>query len=148
MCCTQRRSHQHQPLLTTVLDQLAKGRLSKTVFPFVGPETPPGRMSTVIVFYVGGCTFEEAATVAAINAGTLAIGGGASAAGAGGAQDFGVPVAPAGGASGAPFRVVLGGTAIHNSKSFLAELKRMQSGGAGHVSVDVGAGGGAGGVGF
>lgn len=34
-----------------------------------------GRFSTVIVFYVGGTTYEEAAKVAAINNGTLSIGG-------------------------------------------------------------------------
>lgn len=33
---------QHQPLLTSVLDQLAKGKLSRSAFPFVGAEPPPG----------------------------------------------------------------------------------------------------------
>lgn len=114
---------QHQPLLTSLLDQLAKGKLPRTTFPFVGAEPPPGKISTVIVFVVGGCTFEEAAKVAAINAGTLSVGGPAAGAAAGGA-----PGQP-------PFRVVLGGTTVHNSKTFLAEIQRLSS-----VTVDMGGG--------
>jgi vacuolar protein sorting-associated protein 45 len=106
---------QHQPLLTGLLDALARGKLPRTTFPFVGAEPPPGKLSTVVVFIVGGLTFEEAAKVAAINAGTLQVGGTAGAgAGAGGA-----------GAYAPPFRVVIGGTTVHNSKSFLAELQRI-----------------------
>ena len=53
---------QHQPLLVSLLDQLAKGRLPKAAFPYVGAE-PSVRVSSVIVFIVGGVTFEEAAKV-------------------------------------------------------------------------------------
>jgi len=119
---------QHQPLLTTLLDSLARGKLSRGSFPFVGAEPPPGKVSTVIVFFVGGATYEEAAKVADINAGRLVIGG------------AGAPavVAPGGGAGGAgggagaaapPFRVVLGGSTIHSAKTFLAELQRASGGG-------------------
>jgi vacuolar protein sorting-associated protein 45 len=124
---------QHQPLLTSVLDQLARGKLSRTSFPFSGPEPPAGKFSTVIVFYVGGATYEEAAKVAAMNNGSLSIGGG------GGAQGTaGGPVSAGAGPSGPPFRVVLGGTTMHNAKSFLAELQRL----GGNFSVDVGGSGG------
>lgn len=141
---------QHQPLLTNVLDQLARGKLSRGTFPFVGAEPPQGKFSTVIVFYVGGVTYEEAAKVAQINNGQLPIGGGPGGPGAGaGGVSPTTPAAP-------PFRVLLGGTAVHNAKSFLAELQRL-----GGVSIDMGgdhggyvhgaavSGGGAGaGVGF
>jgi len=116
---------QHQPLLTNILDQLAKNKLSRTIFPFVGAEPPPGKFSTVIVFYIGGVTYEEAAKAASINNGSLSIGGGTTA----------TPTSPgpsSSSSSSAPFRVVIGGTTIHNAKSFLAELQRL-----GNVAVDM-----------
>lgn len=118
---------QHQPLLVPLLDQLARGKLSKGNFPFVGAEAPPsGKISCVIVFYVGGCTYEEAAKVSAINTGALPVGQGAGA-----GQAPGQPM-PAPGVQGQPpFRVILGGTTIHSSKSFLAEIKRMTDGSTG-----------------
>ncbi len=112
--------------MTGLLDALAKGKLPRSTFPFVGAEPPPGKISTVVVFVVGGITFEEAAKVAAINAGTLQVGGGSA----------GTPGSTAGGAYAPPFRVVIGGTTIHNSKTFLAELQRM----TGSVAVDMGSG--------
>jgi vacuolar protein sorting-associated protein 45 len=117
---------QHSPLLVNLLDQLAKNKLSKQMYPFVGAEPPPGKLGTVLVFVIGGVTFEEAAKVAAINNGTLPIGVATTSSGA------------TGGAGVAPFRVILGGTTVLNSKSFLAELTRMQSGG----SMESGAGSG------
>jgi vacuolar protein sorting-associated protein 45 len=73
---------QHQPLLINVLDKLArgdtKGDVSRTTLPYCGTEAPPGKFSVVIVFVVGGITFEEALKVADINAGRLQIGKGGS----------------------------------------------------------------------
>ncbi len=122
---------QHQPLLINVLDKLArgdtKGDVSRTTLPYCGTEAPPGKFSVVIVFVVGGITFEEALKVADINAGRLQIGrsGGGGGGGAGGAP---------------PFKVVLGGTTIHSSKNFLAELQTFSQ-----AAVPVGGGGGGGG---
>ena len=110
---------QHEPYLVSLLDGLARGKLSRQAFPFVGAEPPPGKVATVVVFMVGGTTFEEAAAVSAINAGTLPLGG---------------AVPGPNGVAAPPFRVILGGTSIHNSKSFLAELKRLHDG---SVVVDV-----------
>ena len=137
----------HKPLVVDILDQLARGRLRKDAaggnardaFPYVhGTEPTPGpggsapRFSTVVVFVVGGVTYEEASSVAAINSGALVIGGGSTSGSAG---------SPA--SAGAPFRVILGGTSVHNSHSFLAELQRaFGSGGGGEARVDVGAGAG------
>jgi len=122
---------QHQPLLTSLLDQLARGKLSRTAFPFVGAEPPPGKVSTVIVFYVGGATYEEAAKVADINAGRLQIGGG-------GPSGSPTVVAPGAPLSPPPFRVILGGSIIHSAKSFLAELQRISSSSHSAVSVSEG----------
>lgn len=67
--------------------QLFKGKLSKSLFPYFGTEMPPSKLSTVMVFIIGGCTFEEAARVATLNA-----------------------------SDSAPAAVVLGGTMLLNSK--------------------------------
>ena len=126
---------QHEPHLVGLLDQLARGKLTKAAFPYVGAEPPGAKFSTVVVFIVGGVTFEEAAKVAAINSGALQLGGGP------GGGVVGVPP-PAAASAPPPFRVVLGGTTVLNSKAFLAELKRLHDGG---VAVDVGGGTGMGG---
>ena len=128
---------QHEPVVVNLLDQLARGRLSKQAFPYVGPEPPVSKFSTVVVFYVGGATFEESAKISAINSGALPLGG-AGGSGAGAAAGAG-SASP--GTQQQPFKVVLGGTAILNSKQFLAELKRIHDGG---VAIDVAGGGGAG----
>ena len=128
---------QHEPVMVGLLDQIARGKLSKQAFPYVGNEPPGPRFSTVIVFVVGGVTYEEATKVAAINSGALQLGGAA----AGGAAS---PTVPGGAASAPPFRVILGGTAVLNSEQFLAELMRLHTG---HVAVDVAGSGNAGGAG-
>jgi len=142
----------HKPLIVDLLDQLARGKLrkdsaggsqqsgpQKDAYPYVhGTEPTPGpggsapRFSTVIVFVIGGVTYEEAAAVAAINAGQMALG----------AASSGSVGAGATGAT-APFKIILGGSTIHNAHSFLAELQRFSggsSGGGGTVNVDMGAG--------
>ena len=111
---------QHQPLLVGLLDKLAKGEtgkgdMSRAVFPFLGPEPAPGKFGVVIIFIVGGATYEEAYKVAEINAGRLAIGKPGSAAAGSNA------VTPP------PFRVILGGSSILNTPNFLAEITRMNS---------------------
>lgn len=115
---------QHEPHIVTLLDQLARGKLTKQTFPYVGAEPPQGKFSTVVVFIVGGATFEESAKVAAINRGELQLGG-----------PSGGPAASSGQSVVPPFKVVLGGTTVLNSKAFLAELKRMHDGG---VAIEVG----------
>ena len=120
---------QHEPHVVSLLDQLARGKLTKAAFPYVGAEPPQGRFSTVMVFIVGGATFEEAAKIAAINRGELQLGG------VGASSSSSTPSAAP------PFKVVLGGTTILNSKAFLAELKRMHDGG---VAIDIGPASGSG----
>ncbi|KAI0050351.1 Sec1-like protein [Auriscalpium vulgare] len=88
---------QHTPNLSQTLESLFKGRLRDTTHPFVeagGPNAGLQRPQDVIIFVIGGTTYEEARTVSLLN------------------QD------PAsGGAAGT--RLLLGGTCVHNSSSFL-----------------------------
>jgi hypothetical protein len=140
----------HKPLIVEILDQLAKGKLRKDApsnqqqgasqrdtYPYVhGTEPTPGpggsapRFSTVIVFVIGGVTYEEAAAVAAINAGQASLGTNSLVSSGGNA----------GATAPSPFKIILGGSTIHNAHSFLAELQRFSGGSGGNVNVDVGAG--------
>ncbi|WFC97884.1 vacuolar protein sorting-associated protein 45 [Malassezia yamatoensis] len=105
---------QHSPHLLETLDHLMRGRLRMSSYPFAnvdasspgdGPATlapngPIVRPQDVILFVIGGCTYEEARNVALLN---------------------GMPSG-----NGAPSQAVwpgtrflLGGTTIHNSRTFL-----------------------------
>lgn len=90
---------QHVPLLSTTLTQLIKGRLSSATYPFLEPtQATKEKPQDVIVFMVGGITFEEAKAVAMINASVPGV------------------------------RVVLGGTQVHNSETFLESIEAIVSG--------------------
>lgn len=85
---------QHSPRLELTLQNLIKGRLREAQFPFVdGSGTTREKPQDIIVFFIGGVTFEEAKAVSQINASSLGV------------------------------RIVLGGTTVHNSTSFLAEVE-------------------------
>lgn len=75
-----------------MLDEIFKGRPLDPQYPIMGSELPPFRRppQQVVVFIVGGVTYEEALTVHNFNL------------------------------SG--YQVVLGGTTIHNSNTFLSEI--------------------------
>ncbi|XP_075049463.1 vacuolar protein sorting-associated protein 45 [Mixophyes fleayi] len=77
---------QHQPFLLDTLDQLIKGKLKDNMYPYLGPSTLRDRPQDIIVFMVGGATYEEALTVYNLNRTTPGV------------------------------RIVLGGTTIHNTK--------------------------------
>jgi vacuolar protein sorting-associated protein 45 len=133
---------QHQPYVVSLLSELAKGKLKTTAFPYTGNDPGAGvRYGTVIVFIVGGVTFEEAAKVGAVNSGSLNITGSGS-----GPSSF---VSGAAGSAVPPFRVILGGTNVLNSSNFVAELMSMRDGGSSssslqHTSIDMGSGAGVG----
>ncbi|XP_066530962.1 vacuolar protein sorting-associated protein 45 [Hoplias malabaricus] len=88
---------QHQPLLHDTLDQLIKGRLKDSQFPYLGPSSLRDRPQDIIVFIIGGATYEEALTVYNLNRTMPGV------------------------------RIVLGGTTIHNTKSFLEEVTSAAS---------------------
>ncbi|KAM7080253.1 vacuolar protein sorting-associated protein 45 isoform X3 [Ciconia boyciana] len=83
---------QHQPLLQETLDQLIKGKLKDSQYPYLGPNTLRDRPQDIIVFIIGGATYEEALTVYNLNRTNPGV------------------------------RIILGGTTIHNTKSFLEEV--------------------------
>ncbi|GAA5869434.1 hypothetical protein JCM3774_001451 [Rhodotorula dairenensis] len=105
---------QHTPHLAETIDLLLKGRLRESSYPYIdGQNISPHGMSRpqdIIIFIVGGTTYEEAKTVAQLNA--------QFAAGHGLAGSIG----PAGPVS-QNTRIVLGGTCVHNSKSFLEMVR-------------------------
>ncbi|KAL9093269.1 MAG: hypothetical protein Q9165_004010 [Trypethelium subeluteriae] len=100
---------QHSPKLEATLQDLIRGRLDTGQYPFLeggagggggsGTGGGGGRMATrekpqdVVVFVVGGATYEEARMVAQVNASSPGV------------------------------RVVLGGTTVHRSASFLEEVE-------------------------
>ena len=99
---------QHAPHLSRTLENLFKGRLREASYPFIeGAGTNAGlqRPQDVIIFIVGGATFEEARTVALLNDASLNTGA------------MGSVSAPAG------LRLLLGGTGIHNSSRSVSHLK-------------------------
>jgi exosome complex RNA-binding protein Csl4 len=111
---------QHKPMLAKTLEEIRTGRLPESKYPsatsnassggmgstsgYGGPSASPPPTANmvppakeVIVLILGGATFEEAAYVATLN-NVPAIG------------------------TNPPFKVLLGGTSILNSRSFLSEL--------------------------
>lgn len=85
---------QHSPLLETTLQDLVKGRLREQQYPFAeGGGSSRDKPQDIVVFMIGGATYEEAKMVAGINASTPGV------------------------------RVVLGGTSVHNSSTFLEEVE-------------------------
>ncbi|KAK2749458.1 vacuolar protein sorting-associated protein 45 [Myotisia sp. PD_48] len=85
---------QHSPRLESTLQNLIKGRLKELQYPFLeGGGHTRDKPQDIIVFMVGGVTYEEAKMVAQVNASSPGI------------------------------RVVLGGTSVHNGTTFLEEVE-------------------------
>lgn len=85
---------QHSPRLEATLQNLIMARLKEQQYPFVeGGGSTRDKPQDIIVFMVGGTTYEEARMIAQINASSPGV------------------------------RVVLGATSIHNSTTFLAEVE-------------------------
>lgn len=98
---------QHKPLLREVLDDLFNGNLKASRFPDVmrrqaatDEMQPP---DTLIVFFLGGTTYEEAVAVRSFNE-SLPMSAGQK----------------------VKRKVILGGTCIHNSKTFLTEVGTLK----------------------
>ncbi|KAH7912553.1 Sec1 family-domain-containing protein [Hygrophoropsis aurantiaca] len=89
---------QHTPHLSETLENLFKGRLRDTSYPFLdGAGTNAGlqRPQDIIIFMIGGTTYEEARTVALLNQEAAATG----------------------------TRLLLGGTCVHNSSSYVDMIR-------------------------
>lgn len=88
---------QHICVLKELLEDIFKGRSIDQQYPFISSELPYRRPpSEIIVFMVGGTTYEEALAVQQLN-------------------QLG-------------YKVVLGGTTVHNSESFLEEVMTATNG--------------------
>ncbi|KAF8092653.1 hypothetical protein N665_0407s0030 [Sinapis alba] len=87
---------QHQPLLFQTMESISRGRLRDVDYPFVGDHFQQGRPQEVVIFMVGGTTYEESRCVALQNSTNSGI------------------------------RFILGGTAVLNSKRFLMDLEEAQ----------------------
>ncbi|KAG6890820.1 hypothetical protein C0995_003253 [Termitomyces sp. Mi166 len=93
---------QHTPHLSQTLEHLLRGRLKETSYPFLEPPGPNAalqRPQDVIIFIVGGTTYEEARAVALFN------------------QDPATATS-SGVQNAAGTRLLLGGTCVHNSSSY------------------------------
>lgn len=89
---------QHSPRLELTLQNLIRGRLRDQQYPFVeGGGSTRDKPQDIIVFIVGGVTFEEAKSVSQINASSPGV------------------------------RIVLGGSSVHNSTTFLEEVEDVVS---------------------
>jgi len=85
---------QHSPRLEVTLQNLIKGKLREQQYPFVeGGGTTRDKPQDIVVFMIGGATYEEAKMVAQVNASSPGV------------------------------RVVLGGTNLQNSTTFLEEVE-------------------------
>eukprot|EP00747_Dinoflagellata_sp_TGD_P208187 gnl/TRDRNA2_/TRDRNA2_81695_c1_seq1.p1 gnl/TRDRNA2_/TRDRNA2_81695_c1~~gnl/TRDRNA2_/TRDRNA2_81695_c1_seq1.p1 ORF type:complete len:580 (-),score=130.18 gnl/TRDRNA2_/TRDRNA2_81695_c1_seq1:154-1893(-) len=98
---------QHKTQLGSVANSLLQGKLKEASYPFAERHTTSAsatdKVARAVVFVVGGTTFEEARDVTELNR-TL-VNDGRS--------------------------VILGGTTIHNSRSFLADVAQLNRSGAG-----------------
>ncbi|KAA1469923.1 Sec1-domain-containing protein [Dentipellis sp. KUC8613] len=96
---------QHTPHLSETLEHLFKGRLKESSYPFTegaGVNAGLQRPQDVIIFMIGGTTYEEARTISLLN------------------QDPG--------SASAGMRLLLGGTCVHNTSSFLDMINSAASG--------------------
>ena len=86
---------QHTPFMEKTLSILTKGRLREQTHPFIDPgdgsvaQAMKERPQDIIVFMIGGTTYEEAKMITGINESMPGV------------------------------RIVLGGTTVHNSESFI-----------------------------
>lgn len=84
---------QHTPLLKEILDDAIKGRLKESSYPYLTGPFIKEKPQDIIVFYIGGTTYEESYAIHQLNKNTPGV------------------------------KVLLGGTSVHNFSSFLEEVR-------------------------
>jgi len=87
---------EHKPLLKSVLDQVLVNKLRTDEYPYVQGNPTRDAPQDIIIFIVGGITYEESFTVHQFNV------------------------------SNPNVRMVLGGTSVHNSSSFLKDVASLR----------------------
>lgn len=89
---------QHTSLLKATVDNLIKGKLREADFPYAANSiggSAKEKSLNIMVFIVGGCTFEEARDMADLKKENKNV------------------------------QIVLGGSCLHSSKSFLADVAQL-----------------------
>jgi hypothetical protein len=86
---------QHQSYISTIIDQTLKQRLKDSEFPATSAFNPKENIVNLIVFVVGGTTYEEGKEIGVFNR------------------------------KGSDATVLLGSNYIHSSVSFLAEISQL-----------------------
>ncbi|CAH1796939.1 unnamed protein product [Owenia fusiformis] len=86
---------QHKPYVIELLDDIIKGKLREASYPYLGTSQLKDRPQDIVVFIIGGTTYEEAYAIHKLNRETPGV------------------------------RVVLGSTSIHNTKSFFDEVSQV-----------------------
>lgn len=84
---------QHTPLVKEHVEDLLRGRLRESQFPYLGTVQLRDRPQEVIVFTVGGVTYEESLCIYNINKSFPGV------------------------------KVILGGSSVHNFRSFMDEVR-------------------------
>jgi len=98
---------QHQPYIINLIDMINKGKLRETEYPSTAVNQFKDKPTEIIIFIVGGATFEEAREISELNR------------------------------KGAT--ILLGGTHLLNSKTFLAEMSTNNAKeSVGEVRLDLG----------
>ena len=90
---------QHKPYLHEIISDILHGKLRQDYYPFLVGQATRDPPKHVIIFQVGGTTYEEACCV----------------------EDFNISHDPK--INPSKTKIVLGGTHIHNSSSFIQELR-------------------------
>jgi vacuolar protein sorting-associated protein 45 len=85
---------QHQPLMSKFLEDFSKGKIKDATYPNISSSASGSKPSEVIIFVVGGATYEEATKVAEFNKQNPSL------------------------------RVLLGGSCVLNSRNFLKEVMK------------------------
>jgi vacuolar protein sorting-associated protein 45 len=102
---------QHKPLLHNTLEKLFKGKLSESTFPAIG-QSDRNVPREVIVFIVGGVTYEEALTVHLFNTQQQQ-------------QQGNLQPNQTSASTNVQRSVLLGGTSVLNSSLFMRDLKHF-----------------------
>ncbi|KAL6731674.1 hypothetical protein Aduo_002513 [Ancylostoma duodenale] len=67
---------QHEPYIKTIMENVSRGKLSDQQYPYVAGDITSSRQDNLIIFIVGGATFEEALFVRSQNEKRMQGGGG------------------------------------------------------------------------
>lgn len=96
---------QHTPLLGEIVEELLRGKLREQSYPYLGGIQLRDKPQEVIVYMVGGLTYEESAVVYQLNSKYNACGQ----------------------------RVIVGGCTVHNFRTFTDEIRWATSAKSKHV---------------